>query len=511
MDTQRIPRSLRVAPLTLAMAFAFTQPGAVDAANEQTHNGGIQLRTQLRSLMPAAPKQPQSPAQTRAVTSCADDSGSGTLRAIVAASGEGDTVDLSSLQCSSITLSQGAIPVLLDDLTVTGPGADKLVIDGADADRIFVHPGYGRLRVQGLTISGGASRVTDNRITGGACIASAGYVVLDHSTVTRCYGSGEGVYGGGVFAYGLYMYTSILSSSIAHGVQANSGTAAFGGGAYASYAFVLYSTISGNRAEHDLSGGLPSYDTGGGIFTNNGGQVFASTIEGNYSYGLGGGFSSFGGFVNVTNSTISGNQARTGTGGGLDLRVFFGGIVSNSTIAANVAAKGGGLYLRGLANDVLVQSTLISGNIGANGADVGAATAATIAGTNNLVVGSGANVTLPLNTLRADPMLLALADNGGPTRTHALTPGSPAIDAGNNLAGLANDQRGPGFARVLGPAPDIGALEGAVQRPFVRAPAASPGILALIALLIGGLGSLALRRRQVFTRFSPGRAHSSHT
>jgi hypothetical protein len=57
-------------------------------------------------------------------------------------------------------------------------------------------------------------------------------------------------------------------------------------------------------------------------------------------------------------------------------------------------------------------------------------------------------------------VLLALADNGGPTKTHALGPGSPAVDAGNNNASLTSDQRGTGFPRVIGVAPDIGASEG---------------------------------------------------
>jgi hypothetical protein len=63
------------------------------------------------------------------------------------------------------------------------------------------------------------------------------------------------------------------------------------------------------------------------------------------------------------------------------------------------------------------------------------------------------------DTIKAAPMLLPLADNGGPTRTHALAAGSPAIDAGNNLAGLVTDQRGSPFVRVAGAAPDIGAFE----------------------------------------------------
>jgi hypothetical protein len=59
-----------------------------------------------------------------------------------------------------------------------------------------------------------------------------------------------------------------------------------------------------------------------------------------------------------------------------------------------------------------------------------------------------------------------LRRNGGPTATHALLPGSPAINAGNNARNLSVDQRGAGFARVLGSAADIGAYEVDPDRIF---------------------------------------------
>jgi hypothetical protein len=65
-----------------------------------------------------------------------------------------------------------------------------------------------------------------------------------------------------------------------------------------------------------------------------------------------------------------------------------------------------------------------------------------------------------------DPLLGPLADNGGPTLTHALLPGSPAIDAGNNAYATDWDQRGPGYPRIVNGIIDIGAFE-------VQAPAAS--------------------------------------
>jgi hypothetical protein len=326
------------------------------------------------------------------------------------------------------------------------------------------------------------------------------------------------VYGGAVFAYSVRMYASTLASNVGRGAHPNSGTAVFGGAAYAGYVLLVDSSISGNRAEN--GGTTSSYDTGGGVFTNFGGTIYRSTIEGNYSGGLGGGLSAFGGYVDVVDSTISGNVARFGSGGGLDIRVFYGGHIGNSTIAGNHAAAGGGVYLRGLASGFVVQSTLIAGNAAPGGApDLGASVPATVSGANNLVVAAGAGVTLPLDTLHGDPLLQALADNGGPTRTRALSPGSPALDAGNNEAAVATDQRGDGFPRVLGAAADIGAFEGSIALPPppppLAVPLASRSVLALLGALVALIGLLARRRYDrrpcFFTAASPRKVHSSQT
>lgn len=63
------------------------------------------------------------------------------------------------------------------------------------------------------------------------------------------------------------------------------------------------------------------------------------------------------------------------------------------------------------------------------------------------------------DTITDDPLLGSLRDNGGPTQTHSLLAGSPALDHGNNAAALQFDQRGSGYARVAGPQADIGAFE----------------------------------------------------
>jgi hypothetical protein len=82
----------------------------------------------------------------------------------------------------------------------------------------------------------------------------------------------------------------------------------------------------------------------------------------------------------------------------------------------------------------------------------------TFTGANNLVRTTFANV--PVGTIKNScPLLGPLRNNGGQTQTHALLGHSPAIDAGNNSAGLAFDQRGSPYARVSGSAADIGAYE----------------------------------------------------
>jgi hypothetical protein len=84
-----------------------------------------------------------------------------------------------------------------------------------------------------------------------------------------------------------------------------------------------------------------------------------------------------------------------------------------------------------------------------------------------IIIGSGAGVLLDVN-----PMLDVLANNGGPTQTHALLPGSPAIDAGANSLGLTTDQRGAGHSRSIGANTDMGAYE--------FAPTAAPTVTSVL-------------------------------
>jgi hypothetical protein len=102
------------------------------------------------------------------------------------------------------------------------------------------------------------------------------------------------------------------------------------------------------------------------------------------------------------------------------------------------------------------QNSIITGNPGQV-----LSGALTASGYNLISNSTGGSGYAPTDILDVDPLLGPLADNGGPTLTHALLPGSPAIDAGDpNPADPPEwDQRGPGFPRIANGRIDIGAFE----------------------------------------------------
>jgi hypothetical protein len=220
------------------------------------------------------------------------------------------------------------------------------------------------------------------------------------------------------------------------------------GGVRGASLVITDSTVSGNSAS--------------AVVTNSEGVGLAGARGGGvHTLGFGGG-------VTLTNSTISGNASTYratahyaygyATGGGIqDNGQSL--VLRNSTIASNTAELGAGIHQYNGASTHSDSSIIARNTAGATGADWDGAGSITVVGANNLVGSVGAALALPGGTLFADPMLAPLADNGGPTRTHALRSGSPAINTGNNAAGLPFDQRGHGFARKAGPATDIGAFE----------------------------------------------------
>lgn len=491
----------------IALAIAAPTLGAQTANDGQREPlrdaNGAPLRVQLAAWHDEAVNLPRTAparaAATLTVTDCGDGPEPGTLRNTIATAVDGDIVDLRALACSTITLANGVIPIPVENLSLLGPGADVLAIDGAALDRVFIHPYAGTFAIDGLTVRNGRVRATGFDVTGGGCIAEASYLVLDNTVVSGCYAGGEGAYGGAIYAFGLTMNRSTLTGNTAYGIHDSAGTAATGGAAFVYHLDMIDSTVSGNHATH-REAGRASYDVGGGIHTIRGSRIAGSTIEGNYAGDYGGGLASFAlDPLVIVNTTISGNTAPTVAGGGIFMRSRAQLILANSTVTGNSSANGGGLYA-GPDVPPIVSSTIVFGNsaTAAGSEDVSSDEVMTVQGSHNLI-GVSDLVELPADTLHTDPGLLPLAWNGGATRTHALAADSPAIDAGNNDGASAFDQRGAGFPRVHGAEADIGAYEvqPATGANTVAVPVDSNWLqLALASLLIAlGLRAQGTARR----------------
>lgn len=503
----------RPGPPPRRLAVALAMAAITGAADASTGIPWPRIRTDpgwplFGELAGAAQRRvaPSTAGSIRTVMNC-DDDGPGSLRATIADAGDSDTVDLSQLQCSRITLGTGAIEIRADNLTVAGKGPGLSVIDGGRRDRVFIHFGFGTLTLRDLTVRHGYYRVTGHDVGFGGCIAARSYLSLDRATVRDCTTIGVGTYGGGTFSYGLAMRDSTISGNLASGRLDDATTAGFGGGAYAYSVQIVDSTVTGNRADYQADARFSSYGIGGGVMAILGGTVAGSTIDSNFSQGRGGGIASFGNLA-VSNSTISGNQAQKQIGGGLFVRWPSALQLDNSTVALNRAGlDAGGIWLN--APGSLFRSSIVHGNAivdGAASSDIGhdignrrnpysPGVAQEIQGDHNLVGVGNTLIALPADTLRVDPMLGYLASNGGPTRTHALHPGSPAIDAGDNPGGLTSDQRGE--ARVYGLAADIGAYESQPTATIVP-PRPVPGLAIWATLLLAALiGGLAARRTAI--------------
>lgn len=323
------------------------------------------------------------------------------------------------------------------------------------------------LFLTGIALSNGASS------NGGGAIYTTGfgYLTLRNSSVTNCVSFASG---GGIFASNsanIRLINSVLKGNVAHtsggglytpstgdsqvsvyssNVSGNTAITGSGGGVdvFGGDLNVRYSTIDGNTA----SGG-----SGGGLYVYGRVQILSTTISNNSSSVAGGGFWTPGPYVFVSESTITGNHAVEDAGAfyGSDTTVVSSTVTGNTVDSTNHPV--GGVRFNSYCR---LADSIITGNTGNN---ISGPQALTFSAYNIIAPSPfGDPPTLPGDTLNCDPMLGALADNGGLTKTMALPAGSCAIDAGPKPAALlhdASDQRGPMFERVVNGVLDIGAFE----------------------------------------------------
>ena len=419
------------------------------------------------------------------------DSEFGSLRQALADANDGDTIDFGIT--GTITLFTGQL-VVDKSVTINGPGAANLAVDGNGASRVF-YIGSGRtVTIDSLTIINGNAGSGD---TGGGIYNDQATLTVTNCTLS---GNSAGYRGGGIFNGGEFgSATLTISHSTLSGNSSTSG-AGYGGGIFNAGGFgsatltITNSTLSGNSAR-----------SGGGIYNNGAAQGSApltitnSTLSGNSASGWGGG-----GIYNdqatltITNSTLSGNSTQSYGGGIINAGDYSSATltISNSTLSGNSAGVGGGIYnnvaSQGSATLTMTNSTL-SGNsansyaggiynggvfghvdstrlrigstvlkAGTSGANIENAYGTVTSLGYNLSNDFGSDVlTATGDQVNTDPLLGQLQYNGGSTSTHKLLSGSPAIDAGgpNFTPPPDYDQRGPGFARVVNGRIDIGAFE----------------------------------------------------
>ncbi|MBI1325663.1 hypothetical protein GC170_21065 [bacterium] len=393
------------------------------------------------------------PLATFLVTSEAD-SGPGTLRQAIAqanATAVADEITFAA-DVHRVILTSGQLQVT-NEITIGG-SADVEISRSSGAKtpqfRLFdISPGAavtlnrltlvngfenqgGAIRNQGtLTLVSSTLRNNVSRVDGGAVYNQSGQLNVIASVFEA---NQAGNSGGAIADYGsLSIDTSVFSANLA----GNQGGAIFEAGR----SKIAFGTFTGNSA-----------NWGGGVYVRNQGEVSldSSTLDSN-SARFGGAIGNLG-TVTAIQTTFSANSAIQ-LGGAIrnqgDLSVAF------STIAGNAASTGGGIDNRSQATLI---GTIVADSL--SGADLNGR----FSGSNNLIEdGSGTGLTA---TIVADPKLGPLADNGGPTKTQSLLFGSPAINAGSNALAvdaqgnpLTYDQRGAGFARILGGTVDIGAVE----------------------------------------------------
>jgi hypothetical protein len=393
------------------------------------------------------------------VTSCADDFNTpGTLRWTLAdpSTHSGDTVDLSQLTCSHITLGS-ELKVHQDDLTLLGPGPDAgvLTLDAYMQSEIIQHFGYGTLELQGLEIRQGYFASTTDP-TGG-CIWSRGTISLVDSNVHHCQtlalSAAAPTFGGAIYVKGsLKLTRSTISDSNAY---ANAGGSAAGGGAFVKGSLTADSSSITNNAARAIGG----VGKGGGAFVRGTVDVASSTVSHNRA-DVGGGLALYAATPSISatlsNSTVSGNTAFSSVGGvysTMPLKLI------NSTIAFNRAtdasSTGAGIFAEA---DLEMTSSIVADNAtGAGSSDIDGTAGVAVTGSKNLVQQSGPHVSVPIDTIDDCPKLDVLTQAEGPTATHRPGPMSSAIDRGLAAGTLLTDQRG--LPRVSGPNADIGSVE----------------------------------------------------
>lgn len=365
-------------------------------------------------------------ASKTAVVDSAADAGAGSLRAALTGLCPGGTITVDPALAGQTIALDTALSVE-QDVNIDASAAPGLTLDGQGSTRVLEVSGNVRATATDLIVTDGYGY----ELAGG--ILNNGDLTLDRVEV-----SGNGVQtsgndfwkgGGGIYT-GEGASLTLVDSTVADNVVEDGP----GGGLYAffgSKTTIQRSTISDNTAS----------DVGAGLRLLGDATITNSTLSDNTSQGWhGGALFATDGSVEVVSSTVVDNTSPEGTSGAMfvgtfgdtsaDLSIIDSIVVDNSGVACVVVDEGAGSV------------TLTSGG-------------------RNVTQDQSCGEPAAGDLVASEPVVGELADNGGPTLTHAPVEGSVALDHGDRSATLDVDQRG--VARPQGPAPDAGSVEVVVE------------------------------------------------
>jgi beta-glucanase (GH16 family) len=360
------------------------------------------------------------PPPTEIVVTNLDDSGTGSLRQALADIAIGGTITFDpGLAGGTISLTTGPL-VPGNNVTIDASAAPGLTVSGGGIDRVLIVEAGVTVDISHLIVADGYGW----QLAGG--ILNNGALSLDHVTVTgntMATDAGDFWQGGGGIYNGEGATLELVDSSVVDNTAGWSG-----GGVYS--------------------------------FFNTNSTIVRSTISGNLSNDVGGGIRMLGN-ATIVNSTISGNTS-TGWYGGAIFHTDGVMEILNSTIANNIGPDWApsAIFLGSYSSfvpELTLTNTIITGNQWyACEQYASGGTVSLISGGHNLVQDDSCNP-VASDLIGGDAGIGPLADNGGPTLTHALLAASPAIDTADGAVCPATDQRG--IARPQGAGCDVGAYE----------------------------------------------------
>ena len=411
------------------------------------------------------PTPTPSPTPTIIVTNT-NDSGPGSLRQALADASDGDIIGFAVT--GTIGLTSGEL-LVAKNITISGPGAENLAVNGNNQGRVFHIASGQTVTISGLTIMNGHTTEF-----GGGVLNDHAVLILSNCTITG--NSATGNIGGGIHNDGENLGQATLQ--INNSLITNNSGGIYNDALQAGTAtlVITYSTLANNN-----DGDAINNDGWSCIFCGNGTtsvQITNSSITGNPGNAIYSdtGRANCGNFcpitVSITNSTISGN------GGGVYNSTLSDTVVSDSTISDNgsgiyndAGALGTSVFNTTMSNNgvelqsdgpsVYMDNTIFNITAGGHSIVFNGFGTVTSFGYNLSSDDGGGYLNGAGDQINTDPLLGPLQDNGGPTFTHELLPGSPAINAGdpNFVPPPLYDQRGSGFDRVRGDRIDIGSFE----------------------------------------------------